>query len=357
MPESPPQSDRFRALLTRLIDGAILTQDDLTDGFKMILEGDIDDHQIAGFLVALQMRGLQAAELSIGAQVLRTLMTPVIIPEALRVRALDVCGTGGDGLHTFNVSTAVSFVLAACGVPVAKHGNRAMSSNAGAADVLEALGCTLTISPDVLARCLETVGICFMFAQAHHPAMRHVAPVRRALGVRTVFNLLGPLSNPAGVRRQLLGVYDPKWLVPMAEAQKRLGAHAALIICGDDGMDELTICGESKVAQLFDGTISQYTITPEDVGLRTYSLGDLRGGDAVTNAESLRACLSGAGGAYRDIVVLNSAAGLIVAESSGTAPMRSDDLRAGIVRACDAIDSGRAQERLDQFIAFTQSVQ
>jgi len=249
--------------------------------------------------------------------------------------AIDTCGTGGDGSGSYNISTAVAFVIAACGVPVAKHGNRALSSKSGSSQVLETLGVNLNLTPAAISQCLREVGMGFMFAPAHHAAMRHVGPVRQALGVRTIFNLLGPLSNPARAKRQLLGVFDRRWLVPLAETLNKLGSTRAWIVHGEDGLDELTTTGTSYVATLDNGKIDSFEICPEDVGLHRATPHDLIGGTPEENAQALRDVLSGAMGAYRDIVLLNSAAALVVADIATS-------LQDGVARASVAIDNGSA---------------
>jgi anthranilate phosphoribosyltransferase len=257
--------------------------------------------------------------------------------------AIDLCGTGGDGLGTLNISTAVSFVVAAAGVPVAKHGNRSMSSKSGAADILEALGVRIDLEPVAAERILRETGIVFLFAQTHHPAMRHVAGARRAIGKRTIFNLLGPLANPAGVKRQLVGIFAEEWLTPYAEALRALGCERAMVVHGRDGLDELTTTDITYVALLSDGVITRSQIAPEDAGLGRASLEELQGGTAMQNAAALKALLSGKGGAYRDIVLLNAAAALMVAE-------RAKDILSGTELARDVLDSGAARVKLEQLV-------
>jgi len=261
--------------------------------------------------------------------------------------AIDLCGTGGDGHGTLNVSTAAAFVVAACGVPVAKHGNRNMSSRTGAADVLEALGVRIDLDPAGAERCLRETGICFLFAQTYHPAMKHVAPVRGELGFRTIFNLLGPLSNPGGVRRQLLGVYSREWLVPVANVLARLGTEKAWVVHGSDGLDEMTTTGVSHVAVLENGKVSTLTVAPQDMGLEHASLAALKGGIPDDNADAIRKLLSGTRGAFRDIVLLNAGAALVVAD-------KVHDLKEGIARAAQAIDSGAAGNVLAKLESVSQ---
>jgi anthranilate phosphoribosyltransferase len=262
--------------------------------------------------------------------------------------AIDTCGTGGDGQHTFNISTAAALVLAGAGLKVAKHGNRAMSSKSGSSDVLSVLGVNLQASPAQQRRSLDEAGIAFLFAPAYHGAMRHVGPVRAEIGFRTVFNLLGPLSNPAGAKRQVMGVYDPRLLEPLAEVLGRLGATRAWTVHGQ-GLDELTTTGETEVAEWKDGTVRRFTVTPEDAGLPRASLDALRGGDAEENAMALRALLDGDAGAYRDIVLLNAAAALVVAD-------RAADLAEGAALAAAVIDDGRAARALADLVEATNAM-
>jgi anthranilate phosphoribosyltransferase len=256
--------------------------------------------------------------------------------------AVDIVGTGGDGSHSVNISTASAFVIAGCGVPVAKHGNRGLSSQTGASDVLTALGVKIDLEPELIGACVHEAGVGFMFAPSHHPAMRHVGPTRAELGTRTIFNLLGPLSNPAGVTRQMVGVFSPEWVEPVAETLKALKADHAWVVHGD-GFDEITTTGETLVAELVNGTLKTFTLTPEQVGLKRYSREDLRGGDAAYNAQALRAMLAGAPGAYRDTVLMNAGAGLVVGGHATT-------LTDGMAAAAAAIDNGRALGVLDALV-------
>ena len=272
-------------------------------------------------------------------------MEPVAAPAG----AIDTCGTGGDGSHTLNISTAVAFVVAGCGVPVAKHGNRAVSSRSGAADVLEALGVNLDAPLRATVDALHEEKIGFLFAPRHHRATLHVGPSRRELGTRTIFNLLGPLSNPAGARRQLLGVFGAEWLLPVAEVLAALGSERAWVVHGHDGLDELTTTGSSSVAELQDGEITRFEVAPEEAGLQRATLADLKGGSAQDNAQALRALLRGGHGPYRDIVVLNAAAALIVAG-------RSVNLPDGAELARQSIDTGAASARLHALVRATNAV-
>jgi anthranilate phosphoribosyltransferase len=258
--------------------------------------------------------------------------------------AIDVVGTGGDATGSYNISTCAAFIVAGAGVPVAKHGNRALSSRSGAADVLAALGVAIELSPEAVGRCITEAGIGFMFAPAHHPAMKNVGPTRVELGTRTIFNLLGPLSNPAGVRRQMVGVFSRHWIEPLAQVLRNLGSEAAWVVHGSDGLDEVTISGPTHVAALEHGEVRTFTIAPEDVGLTRVKPEALRGGDAKDNAQALIDVLKGRRGPYRDVAILNAAAGLVVAA-------RTKDLRHGVEMATRSIDSGEAEGRLDRLIA------
>ena len=329
-------NDALRPILDLLGAGGRLTAAQTEAAFNLMMEGAATPSQMGGLLMAMRVRGETVEEITGAARAMRARMLRVSAPEG----AIDTCGTGGDGAHTLNISTAVAFVVAGCGVPVAKHGNRAASSRSGAADVLEALGVNIDVPPEVISRAFAEARIGFMFAQHHHGATRHVGPSRRELGTRTIFNLLGPLSNPAGARRQLLGVFGPQWLVPLAEVLRALGAERAWVVHGGDGLDELTTTTHSGVAELRDGAVRQFEVTPEQAGVSRADPGDLRGGDAQFNAAALRALLDGRTGPYRDIVVLNAAAALVVAD-------KADSLRDGAGLARQSIDSGAAAARLE----------
>lgn len=326
----------LKPVLARLASGATLSAEEAEAAFDTIMSGEATPAQIAGLLMAMRVRRETVAELTGAVRAMRARMAWVAAPPD----AVDVCGTGGDNAGTLNVSTAVTFVLAGCGVPVAKHGNRALSSRTGGADVLAALGVNVDVALDRLPDVLATAGCVFLFAPRHHAALRHAAGPRVELGTRTIFNLLGPLANPAGVRRQLTGVNDPAWLRPMAETLHALNTERAWLVHGQ-GLDELTLAGESQVVALHDGAYQEFTVAPEDAGLGRAPLESIRGGDAATNAGALRALLYGEPGPYRDTVLLNAAAGLIVA---GTV----QDLRSGTVRAALAIDDGSAAAALDK---------
>lgn len=308
--------------------------------FGAMLDGAGTDEEIAAFLVALADRGESAEEIAGAAMAMRDRMIRISAPDT----AIDVCGTGGDGQHTLNVSTAVALVVAACGVPVAKHGNRAASSRAGGADTLEALGVNLNITPDVAEAQLADLGICFLFAQNHHPALKRLAPVRKAIGKRTIFNLLGPLANPASVKRQLVGVAKPELVGIYTEAMILLRTQRAMIVAGEEGLDELSISGISRFASIgFD--LGHTIIAPEGAGLSRHPLSAIKGGDAQINAAALRRLLGGEHGAYRDAVLLNAAAALIV---SGQARDGQD----GVEEAAEAIDKGLANALLNCWIAW-----
>ena len=315
---------------------------ELDAAFAAILAGEAEPAQTGAFLMGLEALAVTADAVVAGASAMRSAMTRLELP----YETLDVCGTGGDGAHSLNISTAVSFVVAAAGVKVAKHGNRAMSSKSGAGDVLEALGVVLTPDPAILRRALDEAGIAFLFAQNHHKAMAHVAPVRRALGFRTVFNLLGPLSNPAGARRQLVGVFAPERMMVMAQALAALGCERAVVLCGAGGVDEAVLHGPTEAVELVSGTLSRRTIDPEKLGLTPAPLSALAGGDAAFNAGAMLALLDGERGAYRDAVVLNAALALEVAGNV----RRTED---GIVRSGLLLDNGAARTVLDRLVAIT----
>lgn len=333
----------FKPLLARLVDGQPLSEVEAHDFFAACLRGEPTPAQVASAVTALRIRGETVEEIAAFAQAMREAAVTLDHPYDV----IDTCGTGGDGAHTFNISTASALVLAGAGVKVAKHGNRAMSSKSGSSDVLAALGVDLSAGLPKQRAALDDAGIAFLFAPAYHGAMRHVGPVRAELGFRTVFNLLGPLSNPAGARRQLMGVYDPRLLVPLAEVLGRLGAVRAWTVHGQ-GLDELTTTGPSEVAEWRNGQVRRFTITPEDAGLKAAAIEDLRGGDAEENAAALTALLEGATGPYRDVVLLNAAAALVVAD-------RADDLKSGVALAETVIDEGRAKSALERLAAITSA--
>ncbi len=326
----------LKPVLARLASGATLSAEEAEAAFDIIMSGEATPAQIAGLLMAMRVRRETVAELTGAVRAMRARMASMAAPPD----AVDVCGTGGDNAGTLNVSTAVTFVLAGCGVPVAKHGNRALSSQTGGADVLAALGVNVDVGLDRLPDVLTAARCVFLFAPRHHAALRHAAGPRVELGTRTIFNLLGPLANPAGVRRQLTGVNDPIWLRPMAETLHALGTERAWLVHGQ-GLDELTLAGPSQVVALHDGAYREFSVAPADAGLAHSPIEAIRGGDAATNAGALRALLHGEPGPYRDTVLLNAAAGLIVAGAV-------QDLRSGAVRAAEAIDNGSAAAALDK---------
>jgi anthranilate phosphoribosyltransferase len=327
----------FAPLLKRLAAGEHLSAAEAASAFGAMMAGQVSEIRMASFLTALALRGPSIAEITGAARAMREAMTIVEAPPG----AIDVCGTGGDNAGTLNVSTAAAFVVAACGVPVAKHGNRAMSSRTGAADVLEALGVPITHDAAAAARNLLKPGFAFLFAPAYHPAMKHVAPVRKELGFRTLFNLLGPICNPARVRRQLMGIFAEEWLEPVAHVLADLGAEKAWIVHGSDGLDEMTTTGITRVAVLEHGQVSLREIAPEDAGLKRSTLAALKGGTAEENARAIRDLLAGAKSAFRDIVLLNAGAALVVADKAKT-------IGEGVALAAESIDKGRAAAALEQ---------
>ncbi len=325
----------LKPFLARLATGEKLTDTDAEAAFDVIMSGEATPAQIGALLMAMRVRGETVPEITGAVRAMRARMTSIEAPEG----AIDVCGTGGDGAGTLNVSSAATFVVAACGVPVAKHGNRALSSRTGGADVLTALGIDIDAPMDRLSPILNAAGCVFLFAPRHHPSMRHAAGPRVELATRTIFNLLGPLANPARVKRQLTGVFSPEWTRPMAEALQALGHEAAWVVHGM-GLDELTVAGDNRVSALGNGIIHDFTVTPEDAGLKRAPIEAIKGGDAEHNAAALLALLNGASGAYRDTVLLNTAAALIVAG-------KATNLRDGVAQAAGAIASGAALNALE----------
>ena len=328
-------STNLKPVLARLATGATLSEAEAEDAFGVIMSGEATPAQIAGLLMAMRVRRETVAELTGAVRAIRARMLHVEAPAG----AMDVCGTGGDNTGSLNVSTAVTFVLAGLGVPVAKHGNRALSSRTGGADVLTALGVNVDVPLDRLAEVLRAASCAFLFAPRHHAALRHAAGPRMELGTRTIFNLLGPLANPASVKRQLTGVFDPAWARPMVETLANLGSTHVWLVHGQ-GMDELSVAGENQVTALRGGTIDSFTVSPEDAGLARAPVEAIRGGDATVNATALEALLRGTAGPYRDTVLLNAAAALIVAERAG-------DLREGVALAATSLDGGAALAALD----------
>ena len=334
-------SDAFKPLLGLLADGGTLSEENAQDFFAACLRGEPTAAQVAAAITAMRMRGETLGEVTACARAMRKAAIHIEPP----FPTIDVCGTGGDGLHTLNISTAVGFVAAGGGLKVAKHGNRALSSKSGTADVLSELGVDIAQSAEMQLKALDEAGICFMFAPAHHGAMRHVSPIRAELGFRTIFNLLGPLTNPAGAKRQVVGVFAERWVAPLAQVLGALGTERAWVVHGG-GMDEMTTTGETSVAEFRDGQVRLFTITPEAVGLPRAGLADLTGGTPAENAVALRALLDGAKGPYRDIVLMNSAAAFLVGEKVET-------LREGVELAGRVIDDGRAKAALDKLVAVT----
>jgi len=334
----------FKSLIGVVANGKALTAEQAEAAFDTMMSGNATPSQMGAFLMALRVRGETVAEITGAVRAMRAKMTRIEAPEG----AIDTCGTGGDAAGTWNISTAAAIVVAACGVPVAKHGNRGLSSKSGAADVLGALGVNVDADMALVQQALWDAHICFMMAPRHHSAMRHVGPTRVELGTRTIFNLMGPLSNPAGAKRQLTGVFSRAWIAPMAEVLGKLGAERAWVVHGSDGIDELTSTGPSYVAEWKDGKVTTFEVTPEEAGLPRAIAADLKGGDPATNALALNALLDGHPGAYRDVVLYNSAAALLVAGKVAT-------LRAGIGMAAAAIDSGKARATLAKLVAITNS--
>jgi anthranilate phosphoribosyltransferase len=335
--------DTLKPLLAAIASGRVLSRDEAEAGFDHLLSGEATSAQMGAVLMGLRVRGESVDEIVGAVAAMRAKMLTVAAPAG----AIDIVGTGGDGHGTYNVSTLAAMIVAACGVPVAKHGNRASSSRSGSSDVLAALGVAIGLGKIEIERCLSEVGIGFMSAQTHHAAMRHFAAVRADLGTRTIFNLLGPLSNPAGVTRLLVGTYSDEWLEPLARVLGTLGAERAWLVHGSDGLDEITTTGPTAVVAWEHGTVHRFTIDPRDLGLQPARLDDLKGGDAAHNAAALRDVLSGARGAYRDIACLNAAAALVVAD-------RAPDLKTGLVLASEALDSGHAQGVLDRLVRVSQ---
>jgi anthranilate phosphoribosyltransferase len=331
--------DSFKPIIAKVASGASLGRDEAEAAFDALLSGDVTPAQMGGFLLALRVRGETVDEITGAVSAMRAKMLRVNAP----VDAVDIVGTGGDNAGSWNVSTLACLLVAACGAPVAKHGNRAASSKSGASDILTALGVTIGLQPPQVEACIRECGIGFMMAPTHHAATRHVAPVRVELGTRTIFNILGPLSNPASVKRQVVGVFSPHLQRPMAETLRNLGSETVWVVHGADGLDEITTTGPTRVVALAKGDISEFEVTPEDAGLPRAKPEDLRGGEPEYNANELRAVLDGKPGAYRDISLLNAAAALIVAGRAAT-------LRQGADMAADAIASGKAKATLAKLI-------
>ena len=335
-------SEKLHNITKQIIDGRELPEAEMRIAFDEIMEGQASPVELASFLVSLRMRGETPEDIAAGAAVLRSKALHINAPD----EAMDIVGTGGDKIGTYNISTATAMVVAGAGIPVAKHGNKAVSSKSGAADVLSMLGINMECPFEALEEALEAAGVVFLMAPRHHAAMRHVGPIRAELGVRTIFNLLGPLSNPAGVTRILVGSFDAVWLRPFAEALDKLGTRHAWVVHGADGLDELSTTGTNQITQLRDGQIKSFTLHPSDLGLKTAAIDDIKGGNPEVNAAALRRLLEGEAGPYRDIVLLN-AAGALVAGGHET------ELSDALARATAAIDSKKALNALDTLIKET----
>ncbi len=340
----PRVMDAFKPLIAKVAAGAPLSAAEAEGAFDRILSGESTPSQTGAFLMALRVRGETVDEITGAVRAMRAKMLRV----STHPSAIDIVGTGGDNVGTWNVSTLAAILAAAAGAKVAKHGNRAASSKSGAADVLTALNVKVGLPPDHVARCIEEAGVGFMMAPTHHASMRHVGPVRTELGTRTIFNLLGPLSNPAGVKRQVVGVFSQAWLEPIAETLRSLGSSHVWVVHGDDGLDEMTTTGATHVVELKDGNLKRFTVSPADAGLETSTLEALKGGDPATNAAALSAVLDGARNAYRNIAVLNAAAGLVVAGMAA-------DLATGARMAEAAIDDGRARAALARLVTVSNA--
>ena len=335
----------IRESIAKLVDGRDLSHDEAHQTLREIMAGEATPAQIAAFITALRIRGETAEVIAGSARAMRERYTAV---EAPPEAVVDTCGTGGDGMHTFNISTAAAFVVAGAGVTVAKHGNRSVSSKCGSADVLEALGVRISVPPEIMARCLESVGLAFLFAPSLHPAMKHAIGPRKEIGIRTIFNILGPLSNPAGARHGVIGVYSAPLVTTMAHAAAALGARRLFVVHGHDGLDEITTTAGTMVADVREGVVTSYEIHPADLGLPTARPEDLTGGDAQHNAGVIREILQGGRGPKRDIVLANAAAAIV-------AGGRADQLRSGLAVAAESIDSGAAAAKLESLVAATQT--
>jgi anthranilate phosphoribosyltransferase len=339
-------ADDFKALIAKVATGASLTREEAAGAFDRMMSGEATPSQMGGLLMALRVRGETVDEITGAVTTMRSKMLGVKAPAG----AVDVVGTGGDASGSFNISTCAAFIVAGAGVPVAKHGNRALSSKSGAADVLQALGVKIDLDAEKVGTCIRDAGIGFMFAPAHHPAMKNVGPTRVELGTRTIFNLLGPLSNPASVKRQMIGTFSRQWIEPMAQVLKNLGSESVWVVHGSDGLDEITTVGPTIVAALENGAIRTFEISPEDAGLERAKPEALRGGDAEHNAKALLDVLKGKLSPLRDVSILNAAAALIVAG-------KAKDLRQSATLAAKSIDSGEAESRLDRLIAVSNAAE
>jgi anthranilate phosphoribosyltransferase len=338
----PGDMTQLKALIARVADGHALTESEAGDAFEIVMSGNATPAQMGAFLMALRLRGETVDEIAAAARTMRAKALKVVAPDG----AVEAVGTGGDASGSFNISTAASFVLAGCGQKVAKHGNRAFTSKSGAADVLTALGVNIECDLKLVEYAISKAGVGFMMAPRHHSATRHVAGVRVEMGTRTIFNLLGPLSNPAGVKRQLVGVFARKWVAPLAHTLGRLGSERAWVVHGSDGLDEITTTGPTFVAEFKDGAVREFEVSPEQAGLPLAKPADLKGGTPAENAATMRALLGGAKGPIRDVVLLNAAAVLVIADAAA-------DLGEGVAQAAAAIDSGKALAALDALVDIT----
>ncbi|MDF2622204.1 MAG: anthranilate phosphoribosyltransferase [Xanthobacteraceae bacterium] len=337
--------DNLKPIIGKLATGTTLTRAEAAAAFDVMMSGEATPSQIGAILMGLRVRGEDVEEIAGAVSTMRAKMLRVEAP----ADAVDVVGTGGDASGSYNISTCASFIVAGAGVPVAKHGNRALSSKSGAADVLMALGVKIDLAPEQIAQCIREAGIGFMFAPAHHPAMKHVGPSRVEMGTRTIFNLIGPLSNPAGVTRQMVGVFARTWVEPIAEVLRTLGSARAWVVHGSDGLDEITTTGPTYVAELKDGTIRSFEIAPETFGIARAAPEALKGGDGAANALALRAVLAGEPSAYADVALLNAAAALVVAG-------RTNEIGEGLEIARASLKGGHAEAALDRLIAVSSLV-
>jgi anthranilate phosphoribosyltransferase len=334
----------LKPLLAKVADGRSLSRDEAREAFNVLMSGEATPSQIGAFLMALRVRGETVDEITGAVSVMRDKMLKVDAP----ADAIDIVGTGGDASGSYNISTCAAFVAAGAGLKVAKHGNRALSSKSGAADVLMALGVKLDISPEKISECIREAGLGFMFAPQHHSSMKHVGPTRVELGTRTVFNLLGPLSNPAGAKRQVTGVFSKAWVEPLALVLKNLGSEACWICHGEGGMDEIVPTGTTWISELKDGAVRNFELTPEAAGLKRSSFADLKGGEAAENAEALKAVLDGKPSAFSDAAMMTAGAALIVAD-------KAKDIKIGVAQARDAIASGAAKKTLARLVEVSNS--
>src|SRR6201988_4211758 len=332
--------DDFKSIIGKVATGAALTREEAASAFDSMMSGEATPSQMGGLLMALRVRGETVEEITGAVSAMRGKMLRVSAP----AEAVDIVGTGGDGSGSVNVSTCASFIVSGAGVPVAKHGNRALSSRSGAADVLASLGVKIDLKPEQVGRCVKEAGIGFIFAPSHHPAIKNVGPTRVELATRTIFNLLGPLSNPAAVKRQMVGVFSRKWVQPLAQVLRNLGSQSVWVVHGSDGLDEITLTGPTFVAALEDGEIRTFEVTPEEAGLARCDSEGLKGGDADANAVALQSVLDGKPSPYRDVALLNAAAALIVAG-------KARDLKEGVTLGANSLDSGAAAARLNHLIA------